>query len=925
MNCKTVIVIVWSLLALAPAAPAQDPKPQAAGGSFEVSGTVKDSTGGVLPGVLVVAQGTQASATTDNTGYFILKGLPAGQITLIATLPGFAKKEVPVFIQSGQSSKVEIVLELENREYSVVVEQDIPKLMNASDMIGVVSVVPSQIASLPSLGEKDIFRSLQLMPGVSASMESSAGLYVRGGTPDQNLVLFDGFTVYKVDHFFGIFSAFNANAVDNITILKGGFDSKYGSRISSVVDLIGKSGDKKAIKYGGGFSLLSVNGYVDGPLGKKGTFMIAARRSYPSPLSSRIRDNYTTTSGPGGRGPSQISSEPTSSFYDVNARATYAASSKDNLTLSLYFGTDNFDNSRKLDLPSFGANQDRALSGEIVDLSHWGNGGASFNWKRNWSDSFTSNLTLAISHYFKNANRYSNISSKNNTSGASRAFDNTTYENNRVNDQTVWLTNSWVLGQHNFVEFGAEAVRNQVKYDYIFNADLGKEIREGTSVQEAFYLQDRYQPFSKLEITPGIRAARFGRTKEFYLEPRLGAIYHASNKLRIKAAGGTYHQFISDVVRENPFTGDQDVWTLADNATIPVSRANHYIGGASYENNQFLFDVEGYRKNLDGLVEFASLRRGEFRPPDPGGEPPSIDFNSLYYQGSGKAQGVEFLAQKKFGDNTGWVTYTLGQVLYNFPKYSETSYLASHDSTHEFKLVDSYRWKAFTFSGNWVFATGKPITIPTGYEEDTLPNGRTITRPVYGAKNGARLPDYHRLDLSATWDFYRGEANKAKMGVSIFNVYNHANVWRREYNYFDGEQLTTDVNYLGFTVSAFVNFDLTAPSENASAGPAWTKTESNTKTAEKPSKIFDFYGHVVAMTEDRITVQTKMGTQDFLLRKATIKGEPEFEKGAYIHIYYRPQTEGNVITMVVRKVKGHYEVPAARDEKGGGSSVAAVN
>jgi ferric enterobactin receptor len=230
------------------------------------------------------------------------------------------------------------------------------------------------------------------MPGVSASTELSAGLYVRGGTPDQNLILFDGFTVYKVDHFFGIFSAFNAGAVENMTMFKGGFDSKYGGRISSVVDLAGKNGNKGEIEAGGGLSLLSYNAYVDGPLGKKGTFMLAARKSYQSPFSSKIRDNYSTAnSGPGGwgLGGNATSSQPGSSFYDVKARVTYAAGAKDNLVASLYYGMDDFDNSRSLNLPSFGSSQDRTLSGGITDLAHWGNAGASLSWQRNWTRTYT--------------------------------------------------------------------------------------------------------------------------------------------------------------------------------------------------------------------------------------------------------------------------------------------------------------------------------------------------------------------------------------------------------------------------------------------------------------------------------------------------------------------------------------------------------
>jgi hypothetical protein len=407
-----------------------------------------------------------------------------------------------------------------------------------------------------------------------------------------------------------------------------------------------------------------------------------------------------------------------------------------------------------------------------------------------------------------------------------------------------------------------------------------------------------------------MRISRYSVTDATYIEPRLSAIFSATQRLKLKVAGGRYYQFVSDLVRENPMEGDQDFWTLADNNRIPVSAANHYIAGGSYETNRFLFDVEAYQKDLSGLTQFGVFRPA---PPDADESSGTFDFDDLFFHGSGKAQGVEILAQKKFGSNTGWITYALGRVMYDFPGISSTPFPASHDSTNEIKIVDSYRWKKFTFSGSWVFATGKPTTVPAGSEEMVMPDGRVFERPTYGATNGSRLPDYHRLDLSATWDFYNGESSRARTGVSIFNAYNRANVWRREYRYFDGEELATDVNYLGLTVSAFLNYDLDVPSEEKKAGPAWSsgvsKKDENRPKSAKPAKVYDFYGNVVSMDDRRLTARTQQGEQEFIIVKNTVKGEPEYEKGAYVHVYYRHQTDGNVVTMIMRKVKNPSQVP----------------
>jgi ferric enterobactin receptor len=876
----------------------------------EISGIVKDVTGGVLPGVQVTIPDLKLSVDTDSSGHYNLKSVPPGKVILQASLPGFSVKQIEAVVQPGQNLKLDIVLEVQARSDTVTVEYTAPKLMTASDSIGVVTISPAQVVALPSLGEKDIFRSLQLMPGISATNESSSGLYVRGGTPDQNLVLFDGFTVYKVDHFFGIFSAFNANAVESTTILKGGFDSKYGGRISSVVDLVGKTSNKQEIEMGGGASLLSYNAYIDGPLGKKGTFMIAGRRSYQSPFSKRIRDKYNTraAAGPPGGPMGMFTSEPLSWFYDVNARATYSPGAKDTLTLSLYHGKDNFDNSRTIQMPSFGANQNRDLNGDIKDSSNWGNTGSSLSWHRAWAPVFSSQLTLAFSRYFKNADTSAKMKVIDPKTGKTLSFDNGSTETNHLNDLTIRLANSLILGRHNYVEFGTEATRNKVDYYYNFNQDIGQLHRTGEGRQQAVYVQDRFQPFDRLEITPGIRAARYNVAKEIYLEPRLSLIFHITDKFRFKAAGGQYHQFINDLTREDPMGGDQDFWTLADGSSVPVSQADHYISGVSYENANYLFDVEVYRKNLKGLTEFGMFRPGIGPPPGQNqSSTGGLDFSRSFFNGSGYAQGVDFLAQKKFGADTGWISYTYGKVREYFPGLSSSPYPASHDSTHEVKIVNSYQLNRFTFSGNWVYATGKPITEPTGSEEMTAPDGRTFYRPTYGAKNASRLPDYHRLDLSATWDFYKGDENRAQTGVSVFNVYNHANIWRRQYQVADGEMIQTDVKYLGLTVSAFVNFNFDKPSIARNLGLNRVKMQS--RPAAKLAKEYDFYGNIVSISLDRVLVNTDTGTKEFALSYNAFLGEPNFEKGAFVHVHYRNQIEGNVITRLVRNVKDAKDVP----------------
>jgi len=882
-----------------------------------IQGAVFTPDGARLPGAEVRIEGTALKAVTDGTGSFSFSSIPSGPLVLQVSCEGFEDQRIEV-AESARGQAVTVVLKLSELTFEVTVSPDNPELMEASKGIGVIDVLPSQMSSLPSLAERDIFRSLQLTPGISASNESSSGLFVRGGTPDQNLVLLDGFTVYDVDHFFGIFSAFNTNAIRSLTIYKGGFDSRYGGRLSSVVDLIGNSGRSEETAFGGGIGFMSSNGYLDMPVGKKGTLMFAARRSFQSPFSNRIRDAYSDA-GPGadGRGFQEFSTEPKSSFYDVNARATYDLTPKDQFIFSFYDGQDSLDNSRSLTITQPPPDWDSSatfepIDGEIGNLSKWGNSGASASWFRNWTDSFYSRLTLAASRYQKTAERESNFDSGSQTANNDNSVDENVRltfaaganERNHLTDLTFRFQNFFALDSRNDLEFGTEVTDNEIVYRFGFEDDIGLFERDDRGLQYAFYFQDTWDPFPGLSITPGFRATYFGLTSKTYTDPRASIIYRLTDRVLLKAAGGRYHQFANRLVRENPLAGDEDFWILAEDGLIPVSSATHLICGISYETRELLFNVEGYRKNLSGLTEFGALR------PPPGEDLVDIDLSTRFYHGTAFSKGVEFLAQKKFGRNSGWVTYTLGKVESFFPDMLETPYPASHDSTHEVKLVDSHRWRNFIFTGAWVYATGKPYTRPIGVDEVTMPNERVIEIIELGQKNSVRLPDYHRLDLSATWNFYRGESSRANLGVSVFNAYNHANVWRKEFDVYQDTILETNIKYLGLTFSGFLNVDFSPPSASKRAGPAAitpssTNQKNDSDNRSSKATIYDFYGIVESMTTKELLVDTRWGKKVLVIGPASVTGASSYRPGTPVHVYYVQKGPESVVTMVVRVIRSN--------------------
>ncbi|MFB3904970.1 MAG: TonB-dependent receptor domain-containing protein [Acidobacteriota bacterium] len=836
----------------------------------EIRGTVSASDGARLPGVTLSISGTQISTISDHAGNYVLTGLPTGRVILVASLPGFADKQTSVTLQRGESLALDITLDVERPEFQVTVTENTPDLMNASEGIGVLEVEPRQLELLPSLGQKDIFRSLQLLPGISATNESSSGLYVRGGTPDQNLVIFDGFTLYDVDHFFGIFSAFNADAVRNLTLQKGGFEAKYGGRISSVVELTGNSGRSEEPAMGGSLSLMGVNGYVDTPIGKKGSLMFAGRRSYESPFSKRVRDAYSDAADTGGgRAFADFSSEPKSNFYDVNLRASYSATPRDTFVFSLYNGADALDNSRTTTLPAGFLKDDeesssQSVTNEIVNVSNWGNTGLSASWSRQWTDTIFSRWTISHSRYFKDYERTSEFKTGDEEDDAEDEEDDEdkmgAVEHNRLTDVTFRFDNQFVLSSRHQLEVGSELTRNEVAYDFDMNSGYATLSRLGRGTNYSVYLQDAWTPFRQFTAIPGLRTTWFDVTQKSYTDPRLSLVFHPTDRVSLKAAGGRYHQFANRLTRESFREGNQDFWMLADNDLIPVSSATHQIAGIAYETPNYLFNVELYKKNLDGLSEFASVR------PPMGSDPEDIILEQRFYQGTGKAKGVEFLIQKKFGRHAGWLTYSRSKVKHFFPEISDEWFPASHDSKHEAKLVDTYRWRDWVFSATLVYASGKPFTEPVGVETVYGPREREIQIIELSDKNSTRLPPYHRLDLSATWNFYDTDSTNINAGVSLFNVYNRKNTWRKEYDVYDDEILETNVNYLGFTLSFFLNFNLNVASRDRAAGPIARTTGSSApagRLAKAPRKtkvkVYEFEGTVESMTSREVSVQTRWG------------------------------------------------------------------
>ena len=791
-----------------------------------VAGKVSDfDTGESLPFTKVRIKNTSRVSTANQDGLFTILNVPVGS-TLVITKMGFESREIRVYPDTQRLSINLARFESENLIEEVIVTAATSQKMQQSG-ISQFSLSPELTRSLPNLGEQDIFRSMQLLPGVSGSNESSSGLVVRGGTIDQNLVLFDDYTVYHVDHVFGFFSAFNNNAIKDVQLYKGGFGAKYGGRMSSVVDITGKDGNAEQFNIGGSVSLLSANAIVEAPFADgAGSFILTGRKSYQSDLYNDILESVTDqdqnaqagTSIPGRFGLGQFQTEPESYFYDLNAKLTYRLPNDDKLSISVYNGADELDNSREIGgESSFLSDRCDALNGQgpfggifcndfsfsvaTVDLSEWGNTGMSAKLSRQWSDRFYSNFVLSGSQYFSNRDReidrdviFIEDDPSNNIPTSSQSSSN---EINQLDDLTLRIENDFYVDPRNTFGFGLQLTQQNIDYSLMQNGDLVIDTNNEATTATV-YFEDEIV-LDALTITPGVRVSHYSINDEIYSEPRLSLLYEINAKTQIRAAFGDYHQYALSVARQSVEEGPRNFWTLADGNTVPVSKARHFVLGATHLIGGYSANVELFHKEYDDLSEFTQ----QIRPiRDENGGGAILTLEQDFHTGNGTASGVELLLQKNVGAFTGWTGYTFSEVMYDFPTVSDTPYFADQDTTHEFKTVLMYSWRGWDLASTFIYATGRPFTEVLGVAEDTFPATYEV-----GNKNDERYEAYHRLDLSATYNFQL-LGGEGQAGLSLFNVYGRENEWYTEYDLVEGEILETKVNFRGFTPSLFVTWNL---------------------------------------------------------------------------------------------------------------------
>ncbi len=791
--------------------------------NFILTGTVEDATNGErMPYASVSVTGTANAVTTDAAGRFTLQKVPSDTAIIEVAYIGYLTRYIEL-TPDAANDPMRIEMEPQKQQIAEVFvwgRKD-DKALEQSVEEQKIKMAPAALKFLPNIGERDIMRSFQLMPGVSASNENSSGMYVRGGTPDQNLILYDGFTVYYVDHLHGFYSAFNSNALKDVQLYKGGFESKFGGRLSSVTEITGKDGNKRRPTFGGEVSLLSFNLFAEVPIGEKVTSLFAFRRSYQGWLYDRIsgqnsKESQTETAVPtgpmGGRG-RVGQTDPKSYFYDMNAKVTWNASKRDIFSLSFFNGTDYVDNTPQFSFPGGGMGGPPGGGGggfssmgmDNSDYSRYGNVGASLRWSRKWNDRLTSTTLASYSNFYSTRDESRSITYT--KDDVTQNVKSGVMEENNLRDLT--LSNSWKysLSDRHILEFGLFGTGYDIDYSYAQSDTATLARKQDDAVLAGLFLQDKMRlAGGKWIVTPGLRATYFSNTSKLYAEPRLSSSYAFTPRLSVNAATGLFYQFANRVVREDVMSGNSDFWILSNKDDIPVSRSAHMNLGVSYNLPDYLLSVEGYYKRNYDISEYTLRFQRQPGGGGPGGfgggnQSANTETDEQFFTGNGYATGVEFLAQKKAGKFSGWVSYTIGEVKNRFPDQSDKYFYAYQDVTHEFKAVAVYKFGNFDFSATWIYSTGRPYTAPLGAYTLTLVDGSESSYYAVSDKNTYRLPDYHRLDLAASFrfDLFKSVGRPNSVSFSLFNAYNRKNVSAKKFQIVDGTILESNINYLSIT------------------------------------------------------------------------------------------------------------------------------
>ena len=753
--------------------------------SFTLSGYIQDAeTGEKLIGANVYDKEKLTGTSSNAYGFFSIT-LPQGEYTLVFSYVGYRKEEKMIALNENRQMNILLKPSVEIGEVEVRgnrFEQGVE-----STQMSTISMPVKTIEKIPALlGEVDVIKAIQLLPGVQSGTEGASGLYVRGGGPDQNLILLDGTPVYNASHLFGFFSVFNVDAINNINLIKGGFPARYGGRLSSVLDISLKEGNKKKFQGSGSIGLISSKLTLEGPIIKDRTsFIVAARRTYldyliqPLIRSMSGEDEYTTQGY---------------FFYDLNAKINHKLSDKDHIYLSAYTGKDSFYRKQSPYTYLYDGNlyTDQSNSG-----LGWGNITSALRWNHQYTNKLFSNATLTYSDYNFSVNEY-------NESIVEYASE-TTNEINSLNflsgieDFAAKIDFDYIPAVNHYIRFGANFIDHTFKPGAsvykIKNLEAGdvdttmgeEKIR---AREFSVYAEDDYEISSRLKANIGLHYSGFLVNGKYYnsIQPRISARYLLSESMSIKGSYSRMQQYIH-LLTNNNIGLPTDLWVPATDRIKPQRSGQLALGIEKSFADKYRLTIEGYYKTMDNVIEYRD--GASFMGSKTGWE-------DKVEMGRGWSYGGEFFLEKKIGEITGWIGYTLSWTNRQFAGLNNGEVFPyKYDRRHDISVVMNApindKWEV---SASWIYGTGTAHTLPTeryfgnqgfGYISNLLIPGSghiyftnndlsNFTGEVQrvDGRNSIRAADYHRLDISfkKTTEKKWGELSWT---FGVYNAYNRKN------------------------------------------------------------------------------------------------------------------------------------------------------
>ena len=754
--------------------------------SVVVSGYIEDAASGEkLISAIVYTPKLGIGEETNNYGFFSLT-LPKGEQKLTVSYAGYAPLELNMDLRRDTSITFRLKsIELETVTISAKKQDRIENKVQMSQ----VTVPIEQIKKLPALlGEVDVLKALQLLPGVKSGGEGQNGLYVRGGSPDQNLIMLDGVPLYNVSHIGGFVSVFNGDAIRNVTLTKGGFPARFGGRLSSVIEIDMKEGNLKEFHGEGGIGTLSSRMTYEGPIAKdKASFMISGRRTYVDLLARPIIKSVNRKANR--RNGTNNDLGLRLDFYDLNAKINYKINERHRIYLSAYTGDDGLNVYYK---------EQRKSSSDYSTTeggTNWGNLTTAFRWNYAISNKLFMNTTLTYSRFQFNVN--SSLDEKQDTI---LSYASAKYKSG-IRDFAGKVDFDYSLSNKHRLRFGGGVTHHsynpgalQVKVksqDSKIDTALGS-IKTLRSAEPYIYIEDDIQ-LGAFKANIGVHASAFSVSSKTYssVQPRIGLNYLLKNDLAIKASFATMYQYINLLTNEG-FGLPTDLWVPSTDRIKPQASWQVAMGVAKTIKEEYEISVEGYYKGMNNVI---SYREGSsFLGFD-------TDWQDKVTQGKGNSYGGEVFLQKKEGRTTGWIGYTLAWANRQFANENPDLAINSgrwfpfkYDRRHDVSLVVTHQFsKRFTLSGVWVYGTGNAVSLPeTVFYGPSDPLGRisNFYNPKYeitGDKNTFRMPAYHRLDVNFAFSKKKKHWTRT-WNFGAYNAYSRAN----PYSIFLDSKMITD-------------------------------------------------------------------------------------------------------------------------------------